>query len=290
MMPIARNRNSRTKRRFPLTAVKTVIVALGACLVVLTGCLSGITPQISLQYMYVWMLGVTSDKARANAMLTNAVSCLSFGTAVLAHPLLGLKGGAFRPVSHPPGVLVLFIGSTVGAILVSGVARSITSMNVRRSFQFVGVCAGIYILMDANHFVASPHLQLSYVLLLALSLVSGALTQVTGLASGTVLVLLLYAVGRQPIVECIVESIMVIGLASVLPAISCWRKGLCDARYSLAGAIGGVVAATSMLAILPGLKERTLLLCFAFMTMFHAAREISKIVVSLPANSRVDLD
>jgi hypothetical protein len=292
---------SKAPRRLDVVRIKVIIVSLGAGLSAIISSLSGITPQASFTPMLRWMLGFSAAKSQATAMRVvagSAIACVvgalwrSSIMAVIApgtDPRLKQINMAHAvPVEFALTVASLFIGSTVGAILTAKVAPKPDMVSLRRSFLFAGVCIGLYVSVDATHLSAltttiTPLVKSTGAFLL-LGLISGALTQILGLASGVILVPSLYYFAGLSIQQSILVSLTVIGLAALLPAWSYSRRGLGDMKYGAAGMVGGIGFGFLGGVVLIGAPAKLLLMLFGLMAMFFSAREISIVAMDQTLN------
>jgi len=292
----------RPPRQLNVVRIKLVVVSLGAGLAALISSFTGITPQVSFAPMIGWMLGFSPAKSQASAMrvtAATAIACVAGAVwrsslRAIVSPGADARLSQINVAHAAPSVFfqsvaAIFVGATAGAVLsVKAVPRP-GMIALRRAFLFLGVCIGIYVASEGSHYSSltgntNPRFQGAIALLL-LGFVSGALTQVSGLASGIILVPLLYFAAGLTIQQSILVSLTVVGLAAMLPAWSYHRRGLGDLQYSAAGMIGGIAIGFVGGAILVSISTRLLLLLFALMSMFFSAREISILALELPKSS-----
>lgn len=289
----------RPRRRLDVARIKLVVVSLGGAFSALLSAFTGITPQASFAPMLGWMLGFSREKSQATAMRATAgtaIACVigaiwrASVTAVIAPVAAGTERAAAPssvvPHGMPLKVLELFVGATVGAVLFAKAVPRPGQANLRRALLFVGVCIGVYVGAEGAHFTGASYRQqvtnLSFIYLL-LGIASGALSQVSGLASGIILVPGLYFVAGLSAHQSILVSLTVIGLAALLPAWSYSRRGAGDSQYGSAGMVGGIACGFVAGAILTLMSERLLLLLFALLAMFLSAREISRLALDPPS-------
>lgn len=248
------------------------------------GGLTGLGAQVMFAPMLIWMLGYADDKAQGTAM------CFAAWTAFAA------IAGAYIVGAMPPAFilygLLLATGAIIGAILTAGLAAKLKGTNSRRTSQSIGIMLTLAVIVQVAHsstmFAGRPNLTEwnSPLAILMIGTVVGACTQLLGLTSGALLVPALYffsglknADGNHA-VPAVILSIMVIAIASLLPALAYARRGLVDGVYRTpiitAGLIGGFGG-----GLLSGrLTEHAVIIASAVIAMFLCARELSRLVFS----------
>ena len=283
-------RGKGSRRRLDVDAIKSFIIFVTGACTALIGGLTGLGAQLMFAPMLTWMLGYAEDKAQGTAM--------SFAAWTALAATAGVYMAGALPVQFLLYGLLLTFGAVVGATLTAGVAKKMQSAHWRRTSQGIGMMLTLAVIVQAAHssgmFVSKPNIMEwhSPLSLFMISVVVGACTQILGLTSGTLLVPALYFFtglkthDGNHATPAVALSIMVIALASVLPAVAYTRRGLVDTvhRFPIlaAGSVGGFCA--GMLA--GRLMERAVIISSAVIAMFLCARELSRLA-STP-NERVN--
>lgn len=292
------------RRRLDIGKIKLVIVTLVATITAFCSGLTGVTGQVAFAPMLTWMLGFGAEKAQGTALrFTAAAACACVLGVWIRGPISYHAPGLEVALTYsalPSGViwraLLLFFGATLGAIGAKSLTPPAEAIGRRRVFQGAGICIGIYMAAQAAHLTGEGTAQLYHwrhpLAYFAMGLVAGGLTQALGLASGVLVVPTLYYFGGCDFRQSVLLSLIVIGIAALLPAWSYGRRGLVDTRYGIVSIVGALVGGMGAGYLLPGIAERVQILLFALFAMFFSAREIARLAaegLSQPPPSRVDL-
>lgn len=263
-----------TRRRKPLNipAIKSVIVFCVALVTAVGSALSGLGAQVAFAPMLTWMLGFAADKALATAL--RYAMFTAFAAVV----------GAFVVKVTPPAFvqrgLLLVIAATVGAILAAPLSVKPGMVGQRRLFQSVGVLITLFTIVHTTRLTAwdVPHFAVwnSGLALVGLGFVIGALTQVMGLASGTLLIPALTFLAAFKAKEAVALSLLVVALASALPAWSYARRGLADSTFGNWAVLGGIVGGFAGGLLLAQVSDNFVLIFFAVVAMFLCGRELAR--------------
>ncbi len=284
-MPQDRNQSpGAPKRVFPMQRIKRTITSVGTAFIVPLSCLAGITPQAGLGTMMSWMHGFAPDKGQGTAMPATLAACFAFGAGAAARVLTLHTGKIGYHPSDFALALGVFVAVTLGALFVLKVAASLQHRLPRRPVLFIGVILGVFAASAATHSADVSGSVKIYELhgplqILLAAVAAGALTQITGLASGTLLVPALFFLTRLSAVESVLISTLVVGLASILPNMGYARKGLTEVEYARPAAWTAVIVGVPTGYYAGGFNDRLVLLTYAVMAMFFAAREIAKVAV-----------
>ncbi len=271
----------RGRRQLNVSAIKSVIVFGVGAITALIGGVTGLGAQVAFAPMLTWMLGFGPEKAQGTAM--------NFGMWAA----LAASAGAYVSGATPPGYLLsavtLVIGAIGGAILMAGVSKKVQGAGWRRTSQGVGIALGMAVVVQVAHtsglFAARPNLVEwhSPVFLLLMGLGTGAITQILGLTSGALLVPVLYfgtglrTVDGSYAAPAVSLSVLVIALASALPALAYGRRGLVDTLYRTPAVVAGLIGGFCGGILLAHLQGRLVILFSAAVAMFLCARELSRL-------------
>jgi uncharacterized membrane protein YfcA len=281
---------TRARRPLNLTRVKSVIVFFAGGLTALGSALTGLGAQVAFAPMLTWMLGFGPEKAAATAWRYAAAAALAAVVGVCVATRVTMQ--AYRlpdviPVYLLHGAL-LFLGATIGALLAAPLAQDRAPRGRRQLFQFVGILVTLFVILqttrqswlNATHFTAwNVWWQLAL-----LGLAVGALTQALGLASGILMVPALIYFGGFTASQSIALSLLVITLASALPAWTYTRQGLADTTYGNAALLGGILGGFGGGLLLAHLPEKVLLYLFAVIAMFLCGRELARLTTESAAS------
>jgi uncharacterized membrane protein YfcA len=298
----------RTGRKLNQPLIKSVIVVISAIITAIGSAVSGIGAHLAFGPMLTWMFGYGTEKAQGTALRFSIVAAL---TTVITYAVVG------ESASHPGGGyptgfqvaqipwhivrgLLLMIGSTIGAILAVRFTPKASATALLRGLQSIGVVVAIFTVTEAMHLSAVTRSNTHYAQLsawwqiLLLGLAVGALTQVTRLAAGTLLVPALYFLtavpngylGLRPLTpaEAVIESLVVVVLAAILPAWGYSQRKLADSTYLFPATLGAIVGGALGGMLLNNLQERAVLMFFGLIAMFFAGREIARLAIQ-PAPS-----
>ena len=275
-----RSANSGKRRVFPMLRVKQAITCAGTMFVAPIACAAGITPQAGLGPMFIWMHGYGAEKGQGTAMPVTLAACTGF-----------LAGAAFRmarmPVTglhyHPTvflRILAIFVGVTLGAMAALKPASLVQRAVPRRLLLLTGVALGVFCVANAGHTAdvgvsIRLHVLHGGLSLIGLAAAAGALTQVTGLSSGTVLFPLLYFFTNMSAIECSMLGIGSVALASILPALGYSSKGWVEKSFSGPASLAAFVVCMACGFRAGDASDRLIMLLYALLAMFFAAREMS---------------
>ncbi len=286
-------------RKLNISGIKTVIVALAATATAIGSALTGVGAQVAFSPMLTWMLGLPADTAQATAM---RYGLFTSGAAVISAFLYENRDGHAHTSDSSVRFLliagmVLFIAATLGATLAATIAMKLkrngvtvlASQSIRRFFHTAAIGVGFFVLIQARQITSfnTGHMAHWQTLsgLVAMGIIVGALTQLLGLVSGALMVPSLYFCCGFGAHSAVILSLLVILLASVLPAWSYARKGLIVPRYGNAAVIGGIIGGCLGGMILVHAEDRVLMFLFAGVTMFFPARELARMALSHPAET-----
>ncbi|HZP81993.1 MAG TPA: TSUP family transporter [Chthonomonadaceae bacterium] len=263
-----------TRRRKPLnlTAIKSGIVFCVALVTAVGSALSGLGAQVAFAPMLTWMLGFAADKALATALRYAAFTAFA--------AVVGAFVAKVTPTAFVQRGLLLVIAATAGAILAAPFSVKPGMVAQRRLFQSLGVLLTLFTIVHTARLTAwdVPHFAVwnSSLALAGLGFVVGALTQVMGLASGTLLIPALTFLAAFKAKEAVALSLLVVALASALPAWSYARRGLADATYGNWAVLGGIVGGFAGGLLLAKVTDSFVLLFFAVIAMFLCGRELAR--------------
>ncbi len=286
--------NSRTglrqRKKLNQPLIKSLIVLVSAALAGAGSAVTGIGAHLGFAPMLTWMFGYSPEKAQGTALRFSLAAALG---AILTFCLLQ------RQVSiHLIRGLLLVIGATIGAVLAAPITPKPAATGVLRTLQGIAILVTLFTITEATHLTAVTRSDVHYAnwsawwQLLLLGLAVGAVTQGARLTGGTLLVPALYfltaapdgAHGLRPLAasEAVIEALIVVSLASILPAVGYAQRQLVDTTYLTAAMVGGVAGGVFGGWLLTILLERSILLFFAVVAMFFAAREIYRLAFSPP--------
>ncbi|HZT41821.1 MAG TPA: sulfite exporter TauE/SafE family protein [Chthonomonadaceae bacterium] len=284
------NRGSaRRRRKLDLSRIKAYIVFVVGVVTALGSGLSGLGAQVAFAPMLTWMLGFKTEKAQATALRYAAfVSAAAVAGAFFAQTL-GHKTSLNPPVM-PAAVwfygVLLFLTATLGAVIARPLTPSPAMSRWKQTFQTIGVGIGLFVLINISHqTLLNAHVpdMAGWPRIALIGLGAGVLTQILGLASGVLLVPALYYLGGYSAQQAVAQSLMVVTLASLLPAWTYARRGLVDPVYGNAIILGGVIGGFAGGMLLAHTPEKIVLSLFALIAMFLSARELSRLAFERPA-------
>jgi len=286
---------TKPRRKLNLTRIKSFIVlVVGSVTAVVSG-LSGLGAQVAFAPMLTWMLGFSAEKAQATALryaacaAAAAVAGAFWAQSLGVAPPPSIPGSTRLPVLPPLiwayGAL-LFVSATVGAMLARPLTPSGTLFRWKQTFQTIGVGIGLYVLIEVSHrTILNAHIPglAGWGKVLLIGLGTGALTQFLGLASGVLLVPVLYYLGGYTALQAAAQSLLVVTLASLLPAWTYTRRGLVDPVYGGVTVVGGLLGGFGGGLLLARAPERLVLTLFAVIAMFLSARELARLAFEKPS-------
>lgn len=262
----------RRRKQLNLPLIKSWIV-FGVGLITAVGsALTGLGAQVAFAPMLTWMLGFAADKALATA--------LRYGMATAFAAVIGAFVAHVAPSAFLGRGLLLAVSATIGAYFITPLAMKPGVRAQYRLFQSIGVAITLFTIVQTSHLSAwdVPHFAAwqSFGPLAVLGLAVGALTQVLGLASGTLLVPTLYFLAGFSAKGAVALSLLVVALASALPAWSYTKRGLADLTYGNWAVLGGLVGGFGGGLLLSVVPERVVLYLFAVVAMLLCGRELAR--------------
>ncbi len=271
----------RRRRTLDITRIKVVVVVLTGAIVGLLSSLAGQGSQLAFSPALSWMLGFKTEKAHATAMRYALAAAL---TAVIG---FGIKNHVIVYLLQY-GVL-LFAGATFGALISAALVKTDTEAPSRSIFQAAAMFLCVFVLVrtvrltpfDQPYFT-HWHSSLAF---LGTGFVVGAISQLTGIASGILLypaLIYLFALTAR---DAVITSLIVVALAGILPSWSYSKRGLIDAQYGGAALAGGLAGGVITSIVIPNISEKMLLILFSLFSMFLCAREMARISSSTKSQS-----
>lgn len=280
------------RRKLNQPLIKSVIVVAAAGFTAAVSAVTGIGAHLAFAPMLTWMFGYHPEKAQGTALRFSLFAALA---TIITY--FWLQDHAFTHVTRG---LFLVIGATLGALAAAPMTPKPTAIGARRALQAVAIIAAIFTVTEAIHLTEVTRSNAHYAhwsawwQLLLLGLVVGAITQAARLVGGALLVPALYFLTAIPDVaaasrlrsltasDAVIESLIVVFLASLLPAWGYSQRKLVDPTYVFAAVAGGILG-----GLLGGwldtiLLERTILVIFGLVAMFFSAREIARLAAEQP--------
>lgn len=266
------------RRKLNISAIKSGIIFLSSTLIGLLSGFTGISGSGMLSPTLSWMLGYKEDRAQANAILFTSWMAASAIVGLLANNI-HLGGLWWRG-------LVLTLGSIVGAALLGKLGRRFKTVRGRQSMQGLGTAFALVVISVTTRtggaFAGPPNFVdwSNLFPLLGVGIVTGAIAATTGWIAGMFLVpVLYYTTARAEITannaaEAIFLSMMMITIASVLPAWAYTRTDKIDRNYSFPLIMGGILGGFAGGILAPRLSEKVILIGGALISMFLCAREL----------------
>lgn len=289
----------RRKRKLNQPLIKSIIVALASVAAGIGSAVTGIGGHVGLAPMLSWMFGYSPEKAQGTALR------FSLAAAIAAVCTYFIRNGGVTV--HTGRGLLLFLGATLGALIAAPFTPKANRVGLRRVLQAAGIVVALFTITEATHlsaFRATHYASWSaWWQLLLLGIAVGGGTQASRLAGGTLLLPALFfltalphgslaereiiargGVARLLAQEAVIESLLVVIFAGLLPAWSYGRRNLVATTYVAPAVVGGIIGGAAGAWLLPLLLERSVLIFFGLTAMFFAAREIARLAVeSLPA-------
>jgi uncharacterized membrane protein YfcA len=285
--PQTNSRGSRGRRKLNQPLIKSLIVLAAAAGAAAGSAITGIGAHLGFAPMVTWMFGYAPEKAQGVALRFTLVAAL---TTIITY--LVLQDHAAVHISRG---LLLVIGATIGAIIAAPVTPPSHAIGARRALQAIAIVVAIFTITESAHLTALTRSETHYAhwsawwQLLLLAIVGGAVTQAARLTGGTLLVPSLFfltavpdriaATGLRPLTaaEAVIEALIVVFVASLLPAWGYTQRRIADSTYAMPTTIGAIVGGAFGGWILPLLLERSILVAFGIVAMFFAAREIARL-------------
>jgi uncharacterized membrane protein YfcA len=266
-------------RKLNIIPIKQGIVLLAGFFTAVGSAVTGLGAQVAFAPMLSWMLGFNVEKAQGTAM---RYALFAVGTAII-----GLSVAGLRPVSYLLGSLLMFIGATVGAILTAKLAPRPDDVRKRQIFQTLGALLMVAVILQTaqSNLFRPPFLAQwnSPFALLGIGILAGALTQALALPGGMLLVAAVHFLSGFRPQEAVAFSLLVVLLASFLPAWSYARRGLADSTYGFPAAVGGVIGGLLGGLLLPRIPDKWVMYFFAVVAMFLCARELARLALEKPS-------
>lgn len=269
------------QRKLNVSGIKSVFAFVVSCLTGLWSSVTGLGAQLMYSPSLSWMFGFRADKANVIGL-----RCAAF--ASLAAIVVLLRNGSLSGHLILLG-FVLSIGSTIGALIGGGFTVKPENLNMRRIFQVLGVGLMIWTAAQATQIsLLNPSMSVArwngIGQILGIGIVVGALTQISRLLSGTVLIPALYFLCGFTVHQSVGISLAVVFLASLLPNLSYSRQELPEPTYLTPSILGALVGGICGSLLLLQLTNQVLLVAFAMTAMFLCGRELTRIYFdSLPS-------
>ena len=311
------NRAGGKRRKLNQPLIKSIIVFLAATGASIGSAVTGIGAHLGFAPMLTWMFGYAPEKAQGTALRFSIVAAIT--TIVVYCELQGRLLHSI--VNHPAAIatafsaaelhghvfthllrgVILVIGATIGAVSASPITPKPTATGLLRTLQAIAVIVSIFTITEATHLstvaVNHSHYALFTALwqLLLLGIAAGAITQAGRLTGGVLLVPTLFFLtampdavhGLRPLTasEAVIESLIVVLIAGLLPLWGYSQKGFVASTYLTAATLGGLIGGFAGGWLLTLLLERTILIFFGVVAMFFAAREIARLATSTPVET-----
>ena len=180
--------------------------------------------------------------------------------------------------------LTLFIGATVGVLVASPFAPRRDQITRRRIGLILGMMLLLFVIVQTANLTgwSNPHFAnwQGTPLLLFLSILIGAVTKVLELPSGVLLIAALYYLTGMDIHTTVELALIVVALASLLPAISYGKSGIVDPTYAFPALLGGLFGGSVGGLLSVSLSEKAVLFAFALIGMFLTARELAQLQIA----------
>jgi uncharacterized membrane protein YfcA len=273
--------SKRMRRPLNVTGIKQGIVFVVGLITALGSAVTGLGAQAAYSPMLVWMFGYRADKAQAAG--------LTFACVAAVGAVLGALMGHAAPSAYLARGLALFFGAFLGALLAAKFAKQHRSLAWRRGCLTLGIGISLFVLARVGRLSMfdSPEYARwqSPLELIGLGFGVGIATQALSLPSGLLMVPALYLFGAFTPPETMALSMLVVALASLIPAIAYAQRGLGDASYGRAGLISALIGGVVGGRLLPpdhghGLySHRMLIGLSAVVAMFLCAREIARMAM-----------
>lgn len=262
----------RKRRSLNVTAIKQVAVFVSAILTGLGSAVTGLGAQLAFTPMLSWMLGYKDAKAAGMAF--------SFALTVSFTTLIAALGFQFSLSSTLLYGIPLFIGMTLGALV--GVKFGKRN-GANRLFLSIAIMLLLFVILQVareNRLTPNYGVRgIPILLYLMLGVAVGGVSQATKIPSGILLIPGLYYLIGIKAVPAILTAHVVIGLASLLPALSSRRIQSSDPVYAfpvtLGGCLSGLLGGWLLARYGQNESNKWMLYAFAAVGMFLCARELS---------------
>jgi uncharacterized membrane protein YfcA len=273
MQPIVRRpRTPHRPRKLNIGRIKTVIVTSVSAATAVGSACTGLGPQTALAPAMTWMLGTPTEKAQGTAMRATGW--------MVAAAVVGVIGAGHPSAATWPRAVLLFVCATIGALVGAPISRALAGLTARRLGLSLGIMATLYFLLDNFHrgmFDVHRANPVSVASFAGVGLLAGCLTQAMGLPAGLLMVPGIFYFGHTSALDATFLSLLVIGLASLLPAATYVRQGLVDTRYTLSVCVGAISGGVAGGVFSQRLNERAIIAAFVLIGMFLCARELARI-------------
>jgi len=269
------------QRKLNVSGIKSVFASVVSCLTAAWSSVTGLGAQLMYSPSLSWMFGFRTEKANIIGL-----RCAAF--ASLAAIVVFLRVGSLSSHLLFLGFL-LFVGLTLGALIGAGFTVKTENLNTRRIFQVAGVGLMIWTAAQATRIsLLNPSMALAQWngigQILGIGIVVGALTQISRLLSGTLLLPALYFLSGFAVHQSVGIALTVVFLASLLPNLSYSRQVLPEPTYLSPSILGALVGGIGGSLIVLRLTNQAILIAFALTAMFLCGRELTRIYFdSLPS-------
>ncbi len=231
---------SRKQKKLNTVLIKSVVMFFMGILTGIGGAITGLGTQVAAAPMIEFLLGFTRERTSGTAIV--------FALFAAASGTVGAGIGGIR--TDAATAIVLALSATIGAILVMRMMNSAKLILMRRVAQSLAMLIGVYVIGGAVRFGgAGPpplHVELlqSSAGLALIGLSIGALSGLLQIATGVLMVPALVFLAGKPLGVSIATSLIVVALASLLPAVVHTSQQRVDSEVGswmiLGGSIGGI--------------------------------------------------
>lgn len=260
------------RRRLNIPLIKGVVMFLLGGGVAVGSAITGIGAQVAAAPMIHFLLGYSPEKSMGTAL---AFALFTAGAAAI-----GIWQGGVR--LDFTLALLLTIGATIGTMLVARPAADPRKANLRRAGQSLAILLSLYVIGEVfRQRVGGPTpVPITFFRdypatgALILGTLAGALSHLLHIANGVLLVPALIYFLHRPVAEAMGTSLIVITLASILPAVSYSSRELVDRRmgpWMAGGGMIGGLAGGFWLARMAESGSLLPLIAFGFVAMFLSA-------------------
>jgi hypothetical protein len=278
----------RKQRKLNVSGIKVVFAFVASCLTAAWSSVTGLGAQTMYSPSLSWMFGFRPEKANIIGL-----RCAAF--ASLAAIVVLLRNGSLSGHLLLLGFL-LFIGSTLGALIGAGFTVKAENLNARRIFQVLGVGLMVWTMGQAARIsLLNPSMSVAQWngigQVLGIGIVVGALTQISRLLSGTLLIPALYFLCGFTAHQSVGIALTVVFLASLLPNLSYSRQELPEPTYLSPSIVGALVGGIGGSLLMLRLSSQAVLIAFALTAMFLCGRELRRIFFdALPSSQTAPND